>query len=69
LIKKGVIIRMNKISKCCLGRVAFERELMVSIKKRSKVYKEITRMEIVLSRAQNIVTQMGDRLQNAPTSA
>jgi hypothetical protein len=47
---------MNKISKCCLGRVAFERELMVSVNKRSKVYKEITRMEIVLTRAQNIVT-------------
>jgi hypothetical protein len=49
--------------------VAFERELMVSVKKRSKFYKEITRMEIVLTRAQNIVTQMGDMLQNAPTSA
>jgi hypothetical protein len=41
------MIRRNKISKCCLGRVAFERELMVNVKKRSKVYKEITWMEIV----------------------
>jgi hypothetical protein len=29
----GMIIRTNKISKCCLGRVAFERELIVSAKK------------------------------------
>jgi hypothetical protein len=30
---KGVIIGINNNSKFCLGRVAFERELMVSVKK------------------------------------
>jgi hypothetical protein len=29
----GMIIRTNKISKSCLGRVAFDRELIVSAKK------------------------------------
>jgi hypothetical protein len=48
-----VIIGMNNISNCCFGRVALERELRVSVRKGSKVYKEIVRMEITLTRVQN----------------
>jgi hypothetical protein len=43
------------IPKCCLGKAAFERELMVREKKWSKVDKGIN-MEIVLTRAQNLPT-------------
>jgi hypothetical protein len=40
---KGVIACTITIPKCCVGKVAFERELMVSEKKWSKVDKGINK--------------------------
>jgi hypothetical protein len=52
-MEKGVIIGMKNISKCCLGRIALERELRVSVRKGSRVYKEIVRIKIVWNGVQN----------------